>query len=107
MADIVQIDAAQVHIEFVKHPVIANPQLEFGAALETLVREIFKSCAHLVHLLLNGVADVWWQRIKGLGECRRPNLEHCGHNLFWLPHRVLPGRNFAAGLVELGFDLIG
>ena len=28
-------------------------------------------------------------------------------DLLWLPRRVLPGRNFAAGLIELCFNLIG
>ena len=30
-----------------------------------------------------------------------------GHGLFWLTGRVLPRCNFGAGLVELGFDVVG
>jgi len=39
MAHIVQIDAAQLEVEFVKDSVIANSQLEFGSAFKSLVRE--------------------------------------------------------------------
>jgi hypothetical protein len=38
VADIVKIDAPKFHIELVSHPVVADTQLEFVSALETLVR---------------------------------------------------------------------
>jgi len=37
MADVEQINATLLHIEFVKDAVIAYSQLEFGAALQSLV----------------------------------------------------------------------
>src|SRR5439155_13557860 len=83
------------------------PLAPFRSALESLVREVCQSCAHLVYPPLHGVANMCRQRIKGFGECWRPNLEGSGHDLLWLPRRVLPGRNFAAGLIELCFNVIG
>ena len=35
MADVMEIDAIKLCIEFVQHPVIADPLLEFRAALQT------------------------------------------------------------------------
>ena len=39
MSDVVQINAALFNVEFIKHAVIANSQLEFGSALKALMRE--------------------------------------------------------------------
>jgi len=55
MADIVQIDAALLDVEFVEDAVIAYSQLEFGSALKAIVREIVEPCAYLVHLALDGL----------------------------------------------------
>ena len=52
-----QINAALFNVEFIKHAVIANSQLEFGSALKALVREVSQSCAYLVYLALNCIAD--------------------------------------------------
>ena len=52
-------------------------------------------------------------RIAKSGELIRPpvNLTSMSDvvqtDLLWLPRRVLPGRNFAAGLIELCFNVIG
>ena len=40
MADVVQINATLLHIEFGKGAVVAYSQLEFGAALQSLAWEI-------------------------------------------------------------------
>ena len=55
MADVVQIDATLLHVEFVEDAVIAHSQLEFGAALKAIVRKIVETCAYLVHLALDGL----------------------------------------------------
>ncbi len=49
MADVVQIDAALLDVEFVKDAVVAHPQLEFGAASKAIVREIVETPAYLVY----------------------------------------------------------
>jgi hypothetical protein len=72
MADVVQINAALLNVEFVKHTVIADSQLEFGSALESLVREISKLGSHVVDFVLDSIPDVRRKGIKGLGKCRRP-----------------------------------
>jgi hypothetical protein len=43
MTNVMQIDATLLHVEFVKHAIIAYSQLEFGSALKSLVRKSFKS----------------------------------------------------------------
>jgi hypothetical protein len=48
VADVVQIDAALLDVEFVKDAVVAHSQLEFGAALKAIVREIVETPAYLV-----------------------------------------------------------
>ena len=55
MADVVQIDATSVHIEFVKDAVIAHSQLEFGAALKAIVRKIVETCAYLIYPALDSL----------------------------------------------------
>jgi hypothetical protein len=99
ITDVVQVDAALLEIEFVKHSVIGNSQLEFGSALKSLVREVSQSCAHLVHLALHGITNRYRKGIKCFGVRWRPNLERGGHDLFWLSRRVLSGRDFAPRLV--------
>ena len=101
------IEAALIQIEFVKHPVIADSQFEFGAVLESLVWEAFQACTHLIHLALDGVTDRCWEGIKCFGKRGRPNLERGGHSLFWPARRVLPRRDLGPGLVQLGFYVIG
>ena len=66
VADVMEINAALVRIEFVEHSVITDPQFEFGAALESFVREAFQPLAHLIHLALDSVADRPRQGIEGL-----------------------------------------
>jgi hypothetical protein len=99
MAHIVQKDTALLDVELVKHAVIADSQLEFGSAFKSLVREIFQSRAHLVHLALDSITDGCRKRIECSGERRRPNLQRGSHDLFWLARRVLPGCDFAPRLV--------
>jgi hypothetical protein len=103
----VQINAALFNVEFIKHAVITNSHLEFGSALKALVREVSQSCAYLVYLALNCIADRCRKRIKCFGERRRPNLKRGGHDLFWLPRRVFSSRDLAPGLVQLGFHFVG
>jgi hypothetical protein len=95
MAGIVQKDAALLDVELIKDALIANSQLEFRSAFKSLVRETSESCAHLVHLALDSITDGCWKGIECFGERRRPNLQRGGHDLFWLPRRVLPGCDFA------------
>jgi hypothetical protein len=99
MADVVQINATLLHIEFVKDAVIAYSQLEFGSALQSLVWEICQPYAHLVHIALDRITDGCRKRIKCFGIRRRPNLERGGHELFWLARGVLTGRDLAPRLV--------
>jgi hypothetical protein len=99
MSDVVQIDAALLNVEFVKDAVIANSQLEFRSAFESLVSEASQSCTHLVHLALHRITDRYRKGIKCFGERRRPNLERGGHDLFWLSRRVLSGRDLAPRLI--------
>ncbi len=57
VADVMEKDAAEFHVEFVKHPVIADAQFEFRPALPSLVWERFQARAHFIHLALHGFAD--------------------------------------------------
>lgn len=57
IADVMEINAAQLHIEFVEHAIIADTKFEFRTALQSLVRESFQPRAHLIHLALNGFTD--------------------------------------------------
>jgi hypothetical protein len=57
-----------LHVELIKHAVIANAQFEFRAALQALVRERFQSRTHVIHLALNGVANGRRQAIEGAGK---------------------------------------
>jgi hypothetical protein len=106
MTNVVEIDAPLLDVEFVKNAVLAYTQFRFGSALKSLVRKSSKSRAHLVHLALDSITNRCREGIKCFGERRRPNLERGGHDLFWLPRRVLTGRDLAARLVQLGFHFI-
>jgi hypothetical protein len=99
MADVVQIDATSVHVEFVKDAVIAHSRLEFGATLKAIVRKIVEACAYLIHPALDGLTHGLRQGIKSFGKCGRPDLKRCDHDLFCLLRRVLSGRDFATRLV--------
>ena len=103
VAEVVEVNAAEAHIEFVKHPEITSSQLEFGAAVKSFVRETCQPCAHFIHLALDGVTNGRREGIKCSGECRRANLARGGHGLFGLARGVLPRRNFGSRLREFGF----
>lgn len=60
MADVMQINATCVHIEFVKHTVIGHPEFEFCTPVEAFVRKIFQSGAHLVHFALDRLTNSDW-----------------------------------------------
>jgi len=70
MAYVVQINAALLNVEFVKHTVIADSQLEFGSALESLVWEISKLSSHVVDFVLDSIPHVRRKRIKCFGKRR-------------------------------------
>jgi hypothetical protein len=106
VADIMKQNAALSCVEFIQDSIVADSQLEFGSALKSLMRELFQSNAHLIQLALNCGADRLGKRIERFGERCRPNLEGSRHRLFWVTRRVLPGGDFAPGLVELGFDVV-
>ena len=55
ITDVVQVDAALVNVEFVKHSIIANSQLEFGSALKSLVRKIGETRAYLIYPALDSL----------------------------------------------------
>ena len=65
VADIVEINPSKLHIEFVKHPVIAHAQFEFRSALQSLVLEIFQSRTHFINLVLHGFTDGGGQIVEG------------------------------------------
>jgi hypothetical protein len=65
VADVVEINSAKFHIKFVKHTVVADAQLEFRAALQSLVRESFQPRAHVVNLALHHFADAGRQIVEG------------------------------------------
>ena len=65
VADVVEINPSQLHIEFIKHAVIAHAQLEFSTALQSLMREIFQPRAHLINLALHGFTNGKRQVIEG------------------------------------------
>ena len=99
MADVIQIDATSVQIEFVQDAVITHSQLEFGATLKAMVQKIVETRAYLIHPALDGLTHGLRQGIKSFGKCGRPDLKHCSHDLFCLLRRVMPSRDFAARLI--------
>jgi hypothetical protein len=102
----VQIDAALRYLKLVKYPVIADPQFALRPALQSLVGKGFQARAHFIHFALHGFADDGRKIVKGAGKGGRPDLERGGHDSLGLARRVIPGGDFAAGLIELGFHLV-
>jgi hypothetical protein len=107
VADVVEINTAQFHIELVKHAVIADTQFEFRAALQALVWERLQPCAHFIHLSFHGRANRQRQLVEGTGKGGRPDLERGSHVSLRLAGCVIAGGDFAAGLIERGLHLIG
>src|ERR671923_994541 len=70
MAHVVQIDAALFDVQLVKHAVIPDSQLKFGSTFESLVREFFQACAHIIDLALNSITDAHRKGIKCFRERR-------------------------------------
>ena len=64
VADVVKINAAKFHIEFVKHAIVADAEFAFGTALQPLVGEIFQPRSHVINLTLHGFTDAGRQTIK-------------------------------------------
>ena len=81
MADVVEMDVTLPQVELVEYAIIADAQLEFRPALESLVGKRFQSCAHFIHFALHWVTGGLWQRIKRFRKGRRPNLKRGGHGL--------------------------
>ncbi len=103
----VKINAAKFHIEFVKHPIVADAEFAFGTALQPLVGEIFQPRSHLINLALHGFADAGRQTVKRLGKSLRPDLQRGGCGSFWLASRAIAVGDFAVGLIELGLHFVG
>ncbi len=99
-------DAALPDVKLVEHSKISNPQFELRPPLQSLVREGFKTPAHLIHFALDCLANSEWQRIESLAERRRPDLERGGHGSFRLARGEISVGDFPAGLIELGLYLI-
>ena len=59
-----QIYPTKLHIEFVKHAIIADAEFEFRAALQPFVREIFQSHSHFINFALHRFADAGRQIVK-------------------------------------------
>ena len=57
VADVMEINAAKLRVELIKHPVIADAQFEFRTALQSLMWERLQSCAHFIHLPFHGGAN--------------------------------------------------
>ena len=107
IADKVKRKAALLHVEFVKHAVIANAQFEFRATLQPLMRKGFQARAHFIHFLFHGSADGGGQTVKRAGKSGRPDLERSDHGSLGLARGVIAGGNFAARFVELCLHFIG
>jgi len=101
-----EVEAAELGVEFVEHAVITHAQFEFGPALQALVGESLQPRPHLIHFPLHGSANCGMQVVECVGERRRPNLERGGHDSTWLTCGVASCTDFAARLVELGLHLI-
>ena len=67
MADLVEKDATQPHVQLVEHTVIAHTQFEFRPSLQPLVWKRFQPRAHFIHSSLHRFADRNRQRIKRAG----------------------------------------
>lgn len=57
MPHVVKIYATPLGIEFVKHAVIAYPQLALRSALQALVRKGCELCSHFINLALHSLAN--------------------------------------------------
>ncbi len=101
-----EINATLVQVDLEKHAIIADSQFELASALQSFMRETLESRAHLVHLALHSFTGGAWQGIKRFGECRRPDLKCCRHELLWLARSVATSGDFRAGLVQLGLHFI-
>ena len=66
VADVVEINAAKLHVEFVKHAIVADAEFEFRTALQPLVREIFQPRPHFINFALHRFADAGRQIVKRL-----------------------------------------
>ena len=64
VADIVEINAAKVHVEFVKYPVVADAEFEFRTALQPFMREILQTQAHFINLALHELPNARRQVIE-------------------------------------------
>ncbi len=60
-----------------------------------------------MNLALHRFADAWRQIVKRLGQRGRSDLERGSHVSFWQAGGVMALADFAAGLVEPGFHLVG
>ena len=68
ITDVVEINPAKFHIEFVKHAVITNADFKFRTTLQTLVRKTFQTCSHIINFTLDHFADGKRQIVKCLGK---------------------------------------
>ena len=59
-----KINSAKLHIESVKHAVVANTEFEFRTALEPFVREILQTQAHFINFALHGLPNARRQLIE-------------------------------------------
>ena len=64
VADIMKINAAKFHIEFVKHAVVTDAEFKFRSALQSFVREFLQTQAHFINLALHHFADTRRQIIE-------------------------------------------
>lgn len=106
VADMVQKDASLHYIKLVKHPVIASSQPVLHASLQSFVGKGFQACAHLIHFAPHSFPDRGRKIIEGTGKSGRPDLERRSHDSLGLVGRVIPGGDFATGLIELRFYLV-
>ena len=77
-----QINSAQFHVKFVKHPIIARSQFELRPTLQTFVRVNVETSTHFVNLALYRLTHRLGQGIESLGERGRPDLKRSRHDYF-------------------------
>lgn len=100
-------NAAQRHVEFVKHTVVADAEFAFRPALQSLVWEMFQPPSHVINLALHRFTNAGRQIVKRLGKSVRPDWEHSGHGSFRLAGGVIAFGNLATGLIQPGLHIIG
>ncbi len=105
VADVVEIDASEFHVKFVKHAVIADAQFELGAALKTLVGKGIQRAP-----ISSTLRCTLSRRDAGRASDARANVgdpiwSAAATRLLRRARGVVALRNLAARLVELGFDL--